>query len=164
MTDVYLSLGTNLGDRVAYLKKAVAKISSLEGLNLVKESKIYETAPWGKLDQPNFLNICLKISTSLESGDLLKNLQKIELDLGRERKERWGPRTIDIDILLFGDIISQDPNLILPHPRMKERAFVLIPLLEIEPELKIIDDRVKDILEKLDSSEIKEYANEIHDI
>lgn len=164
MTDVYLSLGTNLGDRVAYLKKAVAKISSLEGLNLVKESKIYETTPWGKLDQPNFLNICLKISTSLESGDLLKNLQKIELDLGRERKERWGPRTIDIDILLFGDIISQDPNLILPHPRMKERAFVLIPLLEIEPELKIIDDRVKDILEKLDSSEIKEYANEIHDI
>jgi|SRR3990172_3881828 len=130
---VYLSLGTNLGDRLANLKSALA---ALTPQMIVKErSHIYETPPWGYTEQPAFLNQVVKVETYLAPEPLLKHLKRIEVALGREPSFQNGPRLIDLDILFFDDLVLETPAVTIPHPRMHERAFVLVPLNDIAPEL-----------------------------
>ena len=157
MLKAFLSLGSNMGDRLEYLSKAIDKIAEIQGCNILNKSRVYETEPWGYENQEAFLNLCISIETSLSPYELLESLQTIELELDRVRKIHWGPRTIDIDILLFDDIICEDDKLTIPHPRMSERAFVLIPLYDIEKNLIIDGIKLEDLINKIDTRGIKEY-------
>lgn len=134
MNRVYLSLGTNIGDREKNLKHAVTMLKDKVGIEIKAISSIYETAPVGYVDQPSFLNIALLIETYFSALETLEVCQTVENELGRVREIRWGPRIIDLDILLFNNENIEVENLIVPHPRMFERAFVLVPLLEIAEE------------------------------
>ena len=157
MVKAFLSLGSNMGDILEYLSKAIDKIAEIQGCNILNKSRVYETEPWGYENQEAFLNLCISIETSLSPYELLESLQTIELELDRVRKIHWGPRTIDIDILLFDDIICEDDKLTIPHPRMSERAFVLIPLYDIEKNLIIDGIKLEDLINKIDTRGIKEY-------
>lgn len=130
MNEAYLLTGGNIPDRMAYLSKARDEIKKRCG-RILNQSSVYETAAWGKEDQDCFLNQVLKIATPLSAGDLLNMLLRIEEDLGRRREVRYGPRTIDIDILLFNNEMINQDGLKIPHPRMQDRRFVLVPLNEI---------------------------------
>ena len=136
MVQAYLGLGSNIGDRKQQLLKAIDLSGNIKGIKVTKQSSIYETAPIGYTDQPNFLNLCLEIETELSPQQLLKHCLDIEQQLHRVREIRWGPRTLDIDILLYSDNIIETDNLSIPHPRMQERAFVLIPLNDIASDKK----------------------------
>lgn len=136
MVQAYLGLGSNIGDRKQQLLKAIDLIGNIKGIKVTKQSSIYETAPIGYTDRPNFLNLCLEIETELSPQQLLKHCLDIEQQLHRVREIRWGPRTLDIDILLYSDNIIETDNLSIPHPRMQERAFVLIPLNDIASDKK----------------------------
>jgi 2-amino-4-hydroxy-6-hydroxymethyldihydropteridine diphosphokinase len=129
----YISIGSNIGDRLLHLTEAVRALHSNEGITVEAISSIYETAPVGFTNQEDFLNMVVYVETDLAAEDVLKVCQKIEHELGRIRAIRWGPRTADLDILLYNNDNIETENLIVPHPRMHERAFVLIPLLEIAP-------------------------------
>ncbi len=129
----YLSLGSNLGDRESNLRNSITLLAPLVHTRL--QSSIYETEPWGYADQPSFLNQVIKASTSLEPMRLLDFLKELEVSMGRQETFRFGPRLIDLDILFYDDLILDTPKLTIPHPRITERAFVLIPLAEIEPNL-----------------------------
>ena len=134
---VYLSLGGNLGDPAASMATALRLLDADESTRVIAVSSLYRTPPWGKLDQPDFLNAAAEISTALAPRALLDLCLEAERKLKRVREERWGPRLIDIDILVFGDRIIHETGLEVPHPRMLERAFVLAPLAEIAPEFVI---------------------------
>jgi 2-amino-4-hydroxy-6-hydroxymethyldihydropteridine diphosphokinase len=127
----FLSLGTNIGDRFQYLNQAIVELEKHNQIKVVNKSSIYETDPVGYVNQAAFLNMVILVVTGLSSHDLLAECLRIELELGRKREIRWGPRTIDLDILLFNQENIETEDLIIPHPRMRERAFVLVPLLEI---------------------------------
>jgi 2-amino-4-hydroxy-6-hydroxymethyldihydropteridine diphosphokinase len=129
----YLSIGSNIGDRLHHLMEAVRALHSYDGITVTFVSSIYETAPVGFTDQADFLNLAVCVETEFAAQDLLEVCQEIEHELGRVRDIRWGPRTADLDILLYNNENIETENLIVPHPRMHERAFVLIPLLEIAP-------------------------------
>ncbi len=129
----YLLLGSNLGNRRKYLSLAISEIQTKIG-TIVRRSSLYQTASWGKHDQPDFLNQVIELKTSLQAQELLSGILKIESDLGRKRLEKWGSRIIDIDILLYEDLIINDPKLIIPHPYLAFRRFCLMPLCEIAPE------------------------------
>lgn len=131
---IFLSLGTNLGDRNQHLATARTWIEAKAG-KIIKESAVYQTAAWGKTDQPDFYNQVIEIESILSPEDLLRTTLGIEADMGRIRTEVWGARTIDIDILLYSDIIVEREHLSIPHPRMNNRKFTLIPLAEIAPEV-----------------------------
>jgi 2-amino-4-hydroxy-6-hydroxymethyldihydropteridine diphosphokinase len=133
MTTVYLSLGTNVGQRRQNLARAVAGLG--EVMEITAVSPIYQTPPWGLTDQPDFLNLCLAATTSLTALDLLHFTRQLEIDLGRKKTVRWGPRLIDIDILFYDDKISYSDELTIPHPQIAQRAFVLVPLADIAPDL-----------------------------
>lgn len=135
----WLSLGGNLGDRRALLSRALDHIKKLPTTRLSAVSALYETPPWGDESQAKFYNALVRIDTALAPEDLLTALQEIEQLLGRVRDPArpWGPRTIDIDILMFGDVVMDLPRLTLPHPRLTERAFVLIPMVAMEPGVMI---------------------------
>src|SRR5436190_6840140 len=126
----FIALGSNLGDRLANLQRAVELLAGRDGVRVLKASRVYETDPVGP-PQPDYLNAVLEIETSLPPARLLEEAQLVERELGRVRTERWGPRTIDIDLLTYGDERIDQPDLQIPHPRMHERAFVLVPLLEL---------------------------------
>lgn len=132
----YLGLGSNLGDRMASLNEAASRLRTPGVLTVVRTSSIYETAPWGYTSQPDFLNCVLEIETRLPPTMLLERIEKVEQEIGRTSSWRYGPRLIDMDILLYGDLCLQltDPDLVIPHPRMDQRAFVLVPLAEIAGE------------------------------
>ncbi|MEG2984170.1 MAG: 2-amino-4-hydroxy-6-hydroxymethyldihydropteridine diphosphokinase [Peptostreptococcaceae bacterium] len=160
MNKVYIGLGTNIGNRLNYLKEALEKIDSYEDIKINKKSKLYETKAWGYTEQADFLNMCIEIETCLTPMELLNKCQRVESDLNRERKIRWGPRTIDVDILFFNDIILQEENLEIPHPRIKERAFVLIPLIDLNDDLKINNISINEYLQSLtteEREEVKEF-------
>ena len=127
----YLSLGSTLGDRLNWLRQALHLLSATDGICLEQVSSGYETEPVGLTEQPTFLNIVVSIRTTLEPEALLAACQAVETSLGRERKIRWGPRNIDIDILTYAGCRRSDARLTLPHPRMRERAFVMVPLREL---------------------------------
>ena len=133
----YVGLGSNLGEREALLKAAIEQLAQLPETRLGRVSSLYDTAPVGELDQPNFLNAVAQLETALTARQLLWNLLLIERRLGRVRHtaRRYGPRTIDLDLLLHGDLVLDTEDLRLPHPEMHRRAFVLVPLAEIEPRL-----------------------------
>ena len=130
---VYLALGSNLGDRLANLKEAVASLSPQ--MDVKAKSHIYETLPWGYEDQPKFLNQVVKIQTYLEPEPLLKHIKRLEIALGRKASFPNGPRLIDIDILFYDDLVLNTPVLTIPHPRLHERGFVLLPMMDIAPDL-----------------------------
>lgn len=144
----YLGLGANLGEREKNLRVAIEQIKKIDGVQLLRVSFFYETVAWGLTNQPDFINAAVKISSTLEPSKLLDALQKIELELGRVRKEHWGARTIDIDILLAENLRINSERLTVPHKYLFERDFVLIPLSEIFPALKfkLRGDRVKKVL------------------
>jgi 2-amino-4-hydroxy-6-hydroxymethyldihydropteridine diphosphokinase len=150
----YLSLGSNLGNPVKHLREGILHLEALEGLEVVKVSSFYETAPWGREDQPPFVNLCLEILTSLTPHELLEATQGIEKRMGRIKKEVWGPRLIDIDILLMGEAEISEDDLTLPHPYMTRRAFVLIPLGEIAPGLRIRGIAVHDWIAALEDQSV----------
>lgn len=132
---VWLSLGSNVGDREANLSMAKEELLSLK-IEIVQASSLYETAPFGRTDQPDFLNQVLKIRTSLEPLKLLFFTKNIEGKLGRVRREKWGPREIDIDILFYNILVVNLPDLTVPHPGIPNRRFILVPLAEMEPEFR----------------------------
>ena len=141
----YLGLGSNLGDRLANLQAAVDRLRGEAGVRLAASSRVWETAPVGGPPQPDYLNSVLRAETDLSPRDLLDACRRVEESLGRERTERWGARTIDVDILLYDGQTVDEPDLIVPHPRMNERAFVVLPLLELDPDPVLPDGtRLKD--------------------
>ncbi len=141
-----LGLGGNLGDPVAAFAHALSRLARHPAISAVRPSSVYRTAPWGKLDQPEFLNMAVLVETELPARALLDLCLDLEREGGRERRERWGPRTLDIDILTYGCEIIDEPGLQVPHPRIAERAFVLAPLAEIAPGMVIGGRSVADLL------------------
>jgi len=134
MAIAYIGIGSNLGNRQKNCLRAIELLQKKD-IIVTKRSSLYETEPWGVKDQPRFINMAVEIDTSLEPKELLKILKNIEKELGREKSSKWGPRIIDLDILLFDDIILNKDNLKIPHPLMHERDFVLRPLCEIAPDI-----------------------------
>ena len=137
----YVGIGSNLGDRLENLRSAVRNLSRTPDVRVVRSSSVYETAPVGGPQQGDFLNAVVEISTELEPHALLEALQRIENELGRLRAERNGPRTIDLDLLLYGNEEIAEPDLTVPHPRMLERAFVVVPLTELGADDELPDGR-----------------------
>ena len=151
MHTVYLGLGSNQSDPISQIKNATDLIEKIETSKIIKKSSLYESLPVGYLDQPNFINQVISLQTSLSPAELFERFQQIEFQLKRVKKIVNGPRTIDIDILLFNQEIILTNDLTIPHPRMLDRAFVIIPLLEIEPNILIPKiSNLKEILGKLD--------------
>ena len=145
---IILALGTNIEPREQYLKDALAKIEE-DNLKIILESSIYETPAWGGVADQNFLNMCIEVETELEAYELLDTIQKIELELGRVRKEHWGNRTIDIDIITFNELTFNDDRLIVPHKYIHDRNFVLAPLVEMYDSIEIAGKNIKESLEKI---------------
>ena len=145
---IILALGTNIEPREQYLKDALRKIVD-NNIKIILESSIYETPAWGGVADQNFLNMCIEIETALDAYALLDKIQKIELELGRVRKEHWGNRTIDIDIITFNDLIYNDERLIVPHKYIHDRNFVLAPLVEMYGSIEVAGKNIKESLEKI---------------
>lgn len=144
----YLLLGGNLGNREGYLREAMMELEQKVG-KIIRHSSIYETAAWGKTDQEPFLNQAIELETELSAEDLMSTLLSIETNLGRTRTEQFGPRTIDIDILLYDNIIQQCAHVTLPHPQLHNRRFALEPLSELIPEYRhpLLGQRIRDLLD-----------------
>jgi 2-amino-4-hydroxy-6-hydroxymethyldihydropteridine diphosphokinase len=157
MADALIGLGGNVGDVRATFGRAVGMLCADGTVRLDARSSDYRTPPWGVQDQPAFINACLKVTTALAPHALLARARTIETALGRDRAKetRWGPRAIDIDLIAYDDIRLADPNLELPHPRLFQRAFVLVPLAEIDPDREIAGVRVRDALAHLDAAGIE---------
>jgi|SRR5690625_822898 len=160
MNRAYIALGTNIEPREDYLNQALELLTKDKRINILNKSSIYQTVPVGYVDQPDFLNMVIEIDTSLIAIDLLDVCQEIEQHLGRKRTIRFGPRTIDLDILLYNQENRQSERLIIPHPRMHERAFVLVPLREISPKLYIpqIGKYVLDLINELSAEAIEDVT------
>jgi 2-amino-4-hydroxy-6-hydroxymethyldihydropteridine diphosphokinase len=158
MAEVYLGLGSNVGNRIAQLAGARGAITSKAG-EILAASSIYDTAPWGPIPQDNYLNQVIRISTELPPRDLLAALHEIERAAGRDRANevRYGPRTLDLDILIYGDKAVHEDGLTIPHPRIAERAFVLVPLAEIAPDLALDGAQVRELLGRIDSKTVARY-------
>ncbi len=144
--DAYLGLGGNLGDVAAAFVEALARLAATPGVRISRLSSVYRTPPWGKRDQPDFLNLAALATTTLPARALLAVCLEVERAMGRRRAERWGPRSIDIDILAYGEATIDEPELKVPHPRLVERAFALAPLAEIAPGLRVGGRAVADWL------------------
>lgn len=157
MTDALLALGGNVGNSRAILDRAVQLLCDGRDLRLTARSSDYSTPPWGFKYQPPFINLCIAVETILSPRDLLARAQEIELKLGRDRahEKRWGPRTADIDIIAYDDLTLDEPGLILPHPHLFERAFVLLPLAEIAGDRVIAGQSLREALAKVDSTGIE---------
>ena len=145
---IILALGTNIEPREQYLKDALRKIEE-NNFKIKILSSVYETPAWGGVADQNFLNMCIEVETELEAYELLDTIQKIELELGRVRKEHWGNRTIDIDIITFDDLVFNDDRLIVPHRYIHDRNFVLAPLVEMYDSIEIAGKNIKESLEKI---------------
>lgn len=151
---VFLSLGSNVGDRRGYLEEALARLEA-EAVHVVRTSSVYQTAPWGPVRQGPFLNLVAEVRTTLDPRALLACAQRVEAALGRARQVRWGPRTVDVDVLLYGDRVVCEPDLEIPHPRLRQRAFVLVPLFEVAPDLVLPDGtRLRDLLAAVADQEV----------
>lgn len=150
MVCAYVGLGSNIGDREKHLENAIEKLREADGIDVTKVSSIYETDPVGFIDQDDFLNAVVEVDTALAPLDFLGATKRIEIELKRVKGRHWGPRVIDLDILLYDDTTFAEPHLNLPHPEVKNRAFVLVPLVEIAPEKRLPSgERVSDLLRDL---------------
>ena len=147
----FVGVGSNVGDRIGHCRSAIERIRQIEGCQVKRISSFYETDPIGYEDQNRFVNAVLELASVLSPLDLLDELLSIEKDMGRKRIIRWGPRIIDLDLLLFGETVMSHPRLTLPHPRMHERGFVLLPLEEIAPHAvhPVLERSVRDLLSSL---------------
>jgi 2-amino-4-hydroxy-6-hydroxymethyldihydropteridine diphosphokinase len=156
---VYIALGTNLGNRLSNLRAAVRAMPP--EIIVQAESHVYETPPWGYEDQPAFLNMVIKTETDLEPEELLLYLKQLEAELGREQSFHWGPRLIDLDILFYDDLVLDSPPLVIPHPRLHERAFALVPLMDLASEFihPVSKKSVRELLAEVDSQEIVRFGD-----
>jgi len=157
MTSAWLALGGNVGDSRAILDRAVALLCDDDAVRLIARSADYRTPPWGVEDQAPFINLCIAIDTTLTPQALLARAQDVERALGRDRarEQRWGPRTADIDIIAYDNLSLGDGVLTLPHPRLFERAFVLVPLIEVAPDLAVGGVRIQDAVARLDPTGVE---------
>lgn len=157
MTSAWLALGGNVGDSRTLLARAIGMLCDGRQIQLVARSSDYETPPWGVTDQPPFINLCIAVETELSPRALLAKAHEVEQMLGRNRAQerRWGPRSVDIDIIAYDEATLDCPDLILPHPRLFQRAFVLVPLAEIAPNLRISGRCVADVAAAIDKSGVK---------
>src|ERR1700744_3744734 len=162
MPDAIIVLGGNVGDIRATFGKAIANICGMAQAALLARSSDYATPPWGEQNQPRFINACIEIDTGLDPHALLFVLHKVEQKFGRDRanERRWGPRTLDLDLIAYEDVKIDKPELTLPHPRLFERAFVLVPLAEIAPDRLIAGRRVRDALAALSTEGIERLPDE----
>ena len=157
MTEAWLALGGNVGDSRTILDRAVTLLCDSNQVRLTARSSDYRTPPWGFKYQPPFINLCIAVETTLSPRELLLHAQGVELQLGRDRahEKRWGPRTADIDIIAYGRLAVHELGLTVPHPRLFERGFVLLPLAEIAPDLVIGGRSVREALAGVDTAEIE---------
>ncbi|MBT3338946.1 MAG: 2-amino-4-hydroxy-6-hydroxymethyldihydropteridine diphosphokinase [Anaerolineae bacterium] len=158
MAKIYIALGTNLGDRLANLRTAITSLAP--DVRVLRESTIYKTPPWGYTDQPSFLNMVIEAETSLNPRALLAYLKKREDELGRVKNFRYGPRHIDLDILFYDDLVLNEEHLQIPHPRLHERAFVLVPLADLTSDLvhPLLQEDIGTLLKGLNSDEISPFS------
>ncbi len=163
MAHALIALGGNIGDVRATFRKAIASICGMTQAALLARSSDYATPPWGDVDQAPFINACIEIDTPLDPHALLFALQKIEAKFGRDRvkERRWGPRTLDLDLIAYDDVSIEKPELTLPHPRWFERAFVLVPLIEIAPDRLIAGRSVASALAKLSTEGIERLPDPV---
>lgn len=157
MPRAFVAFGGNVGDARDTIARAIAQFCDGDRIRLIARSSDYETPPWGKTDQPAFINACIMIETGLTPVGLLDRAHEVERAFGRDRhkEERWGPRSLDIDLLTYGEDKIDDPDLTLPHPRLFERAFVLVPLTEIAPDAVVDGRSVREALDRLDQAGIE---------
>ena len=160
LAEAFIALGGNVGDVRATFDQAISLLCDDADISLMARSSDYRTLPWGITDQPPFTNAVIAVSTTLAPHALLARAQACERALGRDRarEQRWGPRRIDLDLLAYDDVVLNDATLTLPHPRLFERAFVLVPLAEIAPDRVIAGVRVSDALKRVDTSGIEKLA------
>lgn len=156
MVSAYIGLGSNLAEPEEQVERAMRELNALPRTALVARSRLYRTAPWGGIAQPDFINAVVRLDTTLEARELMRSLLEIEHRAGRRRDgERNGPRILDLDLLLYGQACSTEAELQLPHPRLHERAFVLVPLAEIAPDLTVPGHgTVRDLLAQIDTDEV----------
>jgi len=156
----YVGLGSNLGDRMGALREALRRLAEAPGVESVRCSPVYETDPVGFTDQPPFLNACAEVATSLGPEELLATCLAIESAMGRERAERWGPRVVDLDLLLYEDLEVRTEALTLPHPRITDRAFVLVPLMDLDPDLRVLPGTgpVREALDRLGRAGVRFHS------
>jgi 2-amino-4-hydroxy-6-hydroxymethyldihydropteridine diphosphokinase len=157
MAEALIALGGNVGDVRTTFDRAVAALCDGPEVRLLARSADYRTPPWGVTDQPPFINACIRVATGLSPHALLRRAQAVERRFGRDRtrEQHWGPRAVDIDLLAYDDLVRDEPQLTLPHPRLFERAFVLVPLAEIAADRVIAGTTVRDALARLDRSGIE---------
>jgi 2-amino-4-hydroxy-6-hydroxymethyldihydropteridine diphosphokinase len=146
----YIGLGSNVGNKVANIERAVALLDEESDIRVVRRSQLYKTKPWGKIDQDWFVNACIEVATGLPAHSLLERCITVEQRLGRIRGVKWGPRIIDLDLLTYGDAVITSPDLIVPHPHIAERAFVLVPLADIAASAKIGSTPISTLLAAVD--------------
>jgi 2-amino-4-hydroxy-6-hydroxymethyldihydropteridine diphosphokinase len=161
MASALIALGGNVGDVRATFRMAIAEICACAKASLRARSSDYATPPWGETDQARFINACIDVETGLQPGALLAVLQAVETKHGRDRtrETRWGPRTLDLDLIAYDDVSLSEPGLMLPHPRLFERAFVLVPLAEIAPDRIISGERVQAALTRLSTDGIERLSD-----
>lgn len=157
--DALLALGSNIGDKAGNIQRALDLIAD-QSVRVVRRSRNYRTPPWGKLDQDWFVNACVAVATDLSPEGLLAVCQSVEKEMGRVRKEHWGPRLIDVDILAYRGAVRSTPELTLPHPRIAERAFVLVPLADIAPGLAVEGRTVREWKETIERSGVEPLAGD----
>ena len=157
MPEALVALGGNVGDARKTIRKAIEIFCDGEEVWLRKRSSDYKTPPWGVTDQPSFINAAIAVATGLEPRTLLERAHAVERIFGRNRdkEERWGPRTLDIDLIAYNDLTLNEPDLVLPHPRLFERAFVLVPLAQIVPDRLIAGQRIADAAQSVDKAGIE---------
>jgi 2-amino-4-hydroxy-6-hydroxymethyldihydropteridine diphosphokinase len=153
--DCIVALGSNLGDKAANIEKAIALLTAAGDVRLLARSRNYATDPWGKTDQDWFVNAAIAVATELTPRLLLARCKEIERQMGRVEIERWGPRIIDLDLLVYRGITVEEPDLVLPHPHIGARAFVLAPLMDLSPELVIGGKTVREMYAAIDASSVR---------
>ena len=167
-TECLIALGSNLGDRLENLRVGIEELSSIDGLHIVDVSKLYETAPVGGPDQQGpYLNAALTAATTIGAAELLAQLHRVEAIRERERTIHWGPRTLDLDLLIYGDLVSDDPALEVPHPRQHQRRFVLVPVWDVAPDLvhPVLGRTMADLLADLpvETGDLTPIGNDWHE-
>jgi 2-amino-4-hydroxy-6-hydroxymethyldihydropteridine diphosphokinase len=158
--DAAIGLGSNIGDKSANIDWAIALLTADGRVKLIARSRNYRSAPWGISDQDWFVNACVTVQTQLSARALLKLCQDVENNMGRVRKQKWGPRLIDVDILTFRDQVISDPDLTVPHPLISERGFVLIPLMEIAPDIVLNGRNLQSFIEAIDTRDVVAMEDE----
>ena len=149
-----LGLGSNMGDKAGNIARAIELLTAPGDVRLVGTSRLYRTAPWGVTEQDWFVNACIAVQTPLSPHDLLARCLGVEQDMRRVREQRWGPRVIDVDVLVYHGVTLNDADLVLPHPRITERGFVLVPLAELAPDLELSGHGLAHWMSRIDTSDV----------